>query len=158
MLCHFFGITSQKNIQQHRWDLVNILHWDHLSGASVSNSPSSFVGAFARLPVTSVTVFRLSFCPHVSVRLQVDGFLRNLILGLLRISVEKPQLWVKIGHFTWRPKYVLLLPQKKCSLRVKWYQAIRRAEEEQTPSERATYIAHLVSSCEQRAIIYASTL
>ena len=41
---------------------------------------------------------------------------------------------------------------------MKQYQAIRRAEEVQTSSERAKYIAHLVSSGERRAVIYANTL
>jgi len=158
MLCPVFGITSQKSICSNTAGTWLSCTGDHLSDASVSNSSSSFLGAFAYLPVTSVTIFRLYVCPHVSVRLQVEGFLRNLIFGLSRISVKKPQLRVKIGYSTWRPTYGLLLPQIKCSLRVKWYQAIKRAKEVQTSSERATYIAHLVSSGEQCVVICANTL
>ena len=57
----------------------------------------------------------------------LNGFPWNLIMGTFtKISQDNPNL-IKIGHFTWRPKYILLLPVTLKSpwrhSRVKWYQA-----------------------------------
>ena len=50
----------------------------------------------------------------LSARLPLDGFQLILILGTLRISVQKLQILLKLnkimGHFTKRSEYVLFLP------------------------------------------------
>ena len=55
----------------------------------------------------------VSVCPHVSVRLPLDGFSGNFILGLFRKPVAKLRIWLKsdnnIGHCTWKLKYVYIV-------------------------------------------------
>jgi hypothetical protein len=57
---------------------------------------------------------RPSVCPHVSVLLPLDWFACSLLLQLLLKPFEMLQIALKlgknVGHCTWRPKYVLLLP------------------------------------------------
>jgi len=53
-------------------------------------------------------LFSPSLWPQVSGRVRLHGCTWNLILGILWKFVQ--QNLVRIGHFTWWPKYVLLLP------------------------------------------------
>jgi hypothetical protein len=52
--------------------------------------------------------------PHTSAQLPLDVFPRSLILGTFMNIFKKHQFWLKsernMRHFTWRPKYILLLP------------------------------------------------
>jgi hypothetical protein len=76
------------------------------------------LGAFASS--RKVRTSFLSACLHVPTRLPLDGFPLNLILGtFMKICWEKLKIWFmsnqNIGHFTWKPKYVLLLTKKSFS-------------------------------------------
>jgi hypothetical protein len=86
--------------------------------------------------------FRLAACISA---LLLDGFPWNLLLGVLWKCVMKIHIWLKssknMGHFAWRPKYVLLSPASlnhvTRSVGMEWYQAVRIAEELQTLREHA---------------------
>jgi len=110
-----------------------------------------FLGAFA-FPLASS---RLSTCPHVSVWLPIDGFPSNFVLGTyLKICREIPNL-ARIGQ-----KYQALYMKTKVGfivtigiksptenpLPVKWYQAVRINNKEQTLRERATTLP-LLCTC-----------
>jgi hypothetical protein len=70
--------------------------------------------------------------------------------GLLRKSVEKIQIWLKsdksIGHFTWRPKYILLLHsalnRHKSGLQEWNGISVRVAEEVSILREFATFLPY----------------
>jgi len=68
----------------------------------------------------------------------------------MKTCSETPNL-VKIGHPTRKSEYPLLLPvklirQKKCSLRLKWFQAVRKAEEVQTLCERTSMLRYMCNA------------
>ena len=75
--------------------------------------------------------------------------------GLIWISVEETQIWLRvknIGHCTWRPKYVRLLPatrnlHKSALFWVKWYKTARIFEEVWTLRERGTVLRYTYIAC-----------
>jgi len=71
------------------------------------------LGAFAQSRIAPLALSCLSICSHVSARLPLDRFPRNLILGSSVIiwmeysNVVQPSK--NVGHFTRIPQYILLL-------------------------------------------------
>jgi hypothetical protein len=59
------------------------------------------------------------FYPHVSVRLPLESFPWNLVLGTVKIIRRETQICLKsyknIEHFTWRPQSLLLFPSSSSS-------------------------------------------
>ena len=59
-----------------------------------------------------------SVCLHETEQLPLDEFPWNFMLGTFKkICRETPNLWKmgkNMGHFTWRPKYVLSFPVALC--------------------------------------------
>lgn len=77
----------------------------------------SFLGALAQLrnaPISVVKPVRpsvtMSVCRHVSARLQLDRFWCNVILWSSVTICRGTTNLVQIGNFTWKPKYLWMLP------------------------------------------------
>jgi hypothetical protein len=92
---------------------VEIISADLDSLSPKTRKRNWFLKAFANLrkaAISFVMSVRLSVCPHGTIRLAIGGFSWNLILRILRKSIEKIQVSLNSdsnnGYFTWRPMYI----------------------------------------------------
>lgn len=139
------------------------LKWGKTSGAYIKkkvglivaatqdlHKSALFEGNGVRLCYVHPSV-RLTVGPHVSKRLPSDRFKSNFSLGTYKNLWKIIQIWLNsgknIGHFTWRPEYVLLLPatlshHKALFLREIVWNIVRIAEKVEILPERTTALRY----------------
>ena len=80
------------------------------------------LGAFAKSREATI-IFLMSFRPHGTTQLPLDGLNEIWYLSIFRKSVEKVQVYLKCdknnGYFTWRPLYIFFIISRSVLLRIR---------------------------------------